>query len=463
MKTYHQLISKFKNQRGATAIIVAIALVMLIGFVALAVDIGYLSATKNELQNISDSAALAAAGKLGDLYVNDQVINDTNADIIRNVAVDIGSKNRAADKSGIVIDHTNIEIGKWDQDADPKFVANASDPFIPIGDEVAVKVTACRDGSANGPISTFFAKIFGIQTVDVRADAIAALTGAGEIPDVQLPIGVSSKWFDKTGCIQHIDFNDTKDSCAGWHNFNLPISGSSLADKLLGMITGHGCPGDDCNVGPTDKEPDGDIDENDTDLSEGEAWWLETPVFPATIPPDHFEDYSGYDLPDRDPPDGADLGDEFEYTGGAVADMFTSSGPNAPAPMQALFDYYRTHDDDEDPINPTQFNPEEFTQPDDSIGIDTTLPPDGTADITDPDLVWSTYVPVYYEDPSAECTNPNTSLPVAGFARIYVLGVYGPPANTIDVRLPTCSWTVVEERGEGGIGSVLGYIPNLVE
>ena len=48
---------------------VALTITMLVGFVALAVDIGYLMATKNELQNVADAAALAAAGKLGDIYV----------------------------------------------------------------------------------------------------------------------------------------------------------------------------------------------------------------------------------------------------------------------------------------------------------------------------------------------------------------------------------------------------------
>ena len=70
MKIYHKLISKFKDQRGVTAIIVAVSLTMLIGFAALAIDVGYLYATKNELQNVADSAALAATGLLGDIYTN---------------------------------------------------------------------------------------------------------------------------------------------------------------------------------------------------------------------------------------------------------------------------------------------------------------------------------------------------------------------------------------------------------
>ena len=69
MKLTHKIISKLKDERGVSAIVVAVVLVMLIGFLALAIDIGYLYATKNELQNTADAAALAGAGQLGQIYV----------------------------------------------------------------------------------------------------------------------------------------------------------------------------------------------------------------------------------------------------------------------------------------------------------------------------------------------------------------------------------------------------------
>ncbi len=57
MNIYDQLTSKIKDNRGVTAVVVAVVITVLIGFVALAVDIGYLYATKNELQNIADAVA----------------------------------------------------------------------------------------------------------------------------------------------------------------------------------------------------------------------------------------------------------------------------------------------------------------------------------------------------------------------------------------------------------------------
>ena len=68
MKIRHELIARIKDESGVTAILIAIVLVVLIGITALAVDIGYVATTKNELQNVADAAALAAANQLGSIY-----------------------------------------------------------------------------------------------------------------------------------------------------------------------------------------------------------------------------------------------------------------------------------------------------------------------------------------------------------------------------------------------------------
>jgi Flp pilus assembly protein TadG len=57
-----------RGERGAVIVIFAICLFVLIGFAALAIDIGYLHTTRSELQNVADAAALAGARYLGDEY-----------------------------------------------------------------------------------------------------------------------------------------------------------------------------------------------------------------------------------------------------------------------------------------------------------------------------------------------------------------------------------------------------------
>lgn len=243
MKTSRQLISKFNNQRGATAVVIAIVITVLIGFVALATDIGYVSVTKNELQNIADAAALAGAGELGNVYQgltydNQQVLylDDNGVDAIKFTAKDVvgEGKNRAGGKN-IIIDDGDIFINKW-----PGTSVHSNDYNQPN----AVRVTARRDSSANGPISTFFAKIFGIETLDVSADATAALTGLGEAPTI--PVGISKFWMDPSNwggdkpCDQPIRLHPTGDleGCAGWHTYKDWPSNSAKLNQILGDMTG---------------------------------------------------------------------------------------------------------------------------------------------------------------------------------------------------------------------------------
>jgi len=249
MKIYNQFISKIKDQRGATAVIIAIAITMLMGFVALAVDIGYVATTKNELQNVADSGALAATGYLGNIYTGMTSVQQQSYDcstatstndcdsIIAEAQDVVGSgKNKAGGKD-IIINTADVVIGKWNGTA-LTFTPRNTQPD-------AVKVTARRDGGANGPITTFFAKIFGFDTVDVKADAIADLSGLSGVPSdgLPIPVGISEYWFDPLHwpeggfCDQNIKFHPTGDlvGCAGWHVYD---SWPSNASKLAGILDG---------------------------------------------------------------------------------------------------------------------------------------------------------------------------------------------------------------------------------
>lgn len=53
-----------RRQQGAVAIVVALALVAMVGFLGLALDLGKLYVAKSELQNGADACALAAARDL---------------------------------------------------------------------------------------------------------------------------------------------------------------------------------------------------------------------------------------------------------------------------------------------------------------------------------------------------------------------------------------------------------------
>lgn len=243
MEKHIPSINQLFNQRGVTALIVASMMVVFLGLAALAVDVGFTLVTRNQLQNVSDAGSLAATRKLGSIYegktYTEQQIYVCNPDDIVPVAQAVALENAAAGKN-ITVNGADVMIGQWKKDpADNKMKL-----FETLNQPDAVRVIARRDSTAlslEGPITTFFAKIFGINTLDVRAGATAALTGqstAGE-GDLPIPVGISKARFESPYCDREIHFYPTNDplSCGGWHTYTgdtyPPNAGQKGLPKLL--------------------------------------------------------------------------------------------------------------------------------------------------------------------------------------------------------------------------------------
>ena len=76
MKSFSEVLPTACNQRGGVVIFVAVAMVVLIGCAALAIDLTHLYVARNELQNAADAGALAGARFL---FVNDGTYDATSA------------------------------------------------------------------------------------------------------------------------------------------------------------------------------------------------------------------------------------------------------------------------------------------------------------------------------------------------------------------------------------------------
>jgi len=218
-----------KKQKGAVAIIVAILLVMLLGIAAMAIDIGYLAVTRNQLQNVADASALAAARQMGNMYDKNLVLDIA---AIKEVAKAVALENVAAQKN-IIVNNDDIVIGIWNSEA------KDVDPNIKHPD--AVEVTAFRKTGTNGPIFTFFASVLGIDTMSVSATATAALLGICKTePGDVIPFGISKQWFERKRdeygfCGQSVQFYPTSlDSCAGLHTYTWGVNAHRLKDIILG-------------------------------------------------------------------------------------------------------------------------------------------------------------------------------------------------------------------------------------
>ena len=397
------------DSRGGVLVMVAILLLVFIGVAALAIDIGYLSNTRNELQNVADSAALAGAGYLGNVYSGLPPVQHPtftfNQSDIENVVKDVANDNKAA-KQSISVISGDITVGVWDPSSQSVNPATLTAPD-------AVYVKARRDNVANTPISTFFAKIFNIDSLNVTAEAAAALSGPSVVAEGELktPFGLSENVFPNN-CTDLITFSPTTSSCAAWHNFFDPINSNAMADKLISLIQGDAAC-EHCGAG----------------LMNGPDW-LDA----------NFDINS---TPDSEVTPEAEAGDDFEFQGGTISSLFNGGYLGAdydgntgtvydnekkPAPILALFDYYRYRDGDGD------------------------------------DTVWSATIPVYNDtEDSPNCMNPNTALEILGFAKIVVISPDPPPSSNIQVHVD-CNMNLVDGRGGGGtFGNLKGTIPNLVK
>ncbi len=160
-----------RRQRGAVVIWFALLLPVLLGFVALAVDLGRLGMIKAELQNAVDAAALGGALSLsvpgGDPY------NWSAATV---AAEDFARRNSA---NAARIRDVVVETGYWNL-PDPSIGFRDTLTAIVAGDLPAVRATvAVTSTSNNGPVQFFFAPFLGIDESDVQASATAVLPAAG--------------------------------------------------------------------------------------------------------------------------------------------------------------------------------------------------------------------------------------------------------------------------------------------
>jgi len=117
--------------------------------VSLAVDMGKLMTTKTELQRAADAAALAGASAID---------KQNSGKIIKSLA-----RTRAAEAA---IQNTALQERSEAVTIDP----NNDVEFI--GDH-RVKVTVHREASSGNPMTTIFARVLGISSLDLHADAIA--------------------------------------------------------------------------------------------------------------------------------------------------------------------------------------------------------------------------------------------------------------------------------------------------
>ncbi len=106
-----------RHPRGTILVMGAFVLVVMLGFTALAVDVGIIASTHAQLQTVSDAAALAGARQL----VSDRRLSTTITDITPEInaavakAIAVGSENTVAGQA-VQLTSTNIVVGYINDD-----------------------------------------------------------------------------------------------------------------------------------------------------------------------------------------------------------------------------------------------------------------------------------------------------------------------------------------------------------
>lgn len=129
------------HERGAVAVMVAILMVTLLGFVALAVDIGRVAGEKSQLQNAADASALAVAENCANKWTR-------------------STCTPAADSIATFYSRTNTNDG-------------SGVPSDRIEPNTTAGTVTVNTSTASGNVQTTFARIIGIDSVPVAATATA--------------------------------------------------------------------------------------------------------------------------------------------------------------------------------------------------------------------------------------------------------------------------------------------------
>lgn len=148
-----------RQEGGSVAIIFGIALPVLCGFAALAVDAMHAYATREQLLTSAEAAAAAAIDMLPS-HVN-----------VRSTAITYATLNYKGSNPGEVVASDDIQIGIWNKSTRtfvPKAEGEASN---------AVRVVASRLESKGNALPTFFGGLLGVSIFNLSASAVAARFG----------------------------------------------------------------------------------------------------------------------------------------------------------------------------------------------------------------------------------------------------------------------------------------------
>lgn len=243
------------NENGAVLIWVVCGMVMLLGMVALAIDVSHLVVARNELKNAADAGSLAAAQNL--YNDNGSAFNEEFDDVGIAAATANKSENVAVEVASIDVErgHWSFGLGTVDRGFTPVSTPELTELWnvstVALDEDTnfvnAVRVTTHRKDQ---PVASYFARIFGLDSFVMKARSVAYLGYAGTLlpGEVDQPIGICKQSLlglsgDKYSCNIGRMLNSGSDTSThntgGWTNFTQPCETANPVN-LIPLVCGDG-------------------------------------------------------------------------------------------------------------------------------------------------------------------------------------------------------------------------------
>jgi Flp pilus assembly protein TadG len=165
-----RLQTRLRDDRGMTLVMVATGMLAFLSATALAVDVGMFMVARTEAQRAADAGALAGAVALG--YNDPNDFSATGPAVLNAIGAATAGDNSVINQQASVL---------------------PEDVTFPTPTQVRVRVQ--RSSMRGNPLTTFFAPIFGINTVNLGAEATAEVSPANAMTCVK-PFTVPDKWIE---------------------------------------------------------------------------------------------------------------------------------------------------------------------------------------------------------------------------------------------------------------------------
>ena len=169
------------NRHGAISVVTALCLVMLLGFVGLAVDLGRMFVVRNELQSAVDACALAAAMEL----------NGQNDAPLR--AQLTGQFLAAQNLSNFQSVATILTADKI------TFSSAVNGPFVAAGSISGASARFVRCAENQSGIATYFLSAVGISKLPLQAQAVAGVQPSQSVCSIPMALCASANPSAATG------------------------------------------------------------------------------------------------------------------------------------------------------------------------------------------------------------------------------------------------------------------------